>query len=124
MKAARPGDEDEMVVGVAGDGEHRERAERVAVAQRVEGAERHAAEPLAQRRHGLGVVGVIVRQRDAAGAAARGHLGRHRSRCDSIAGPGSTTHAGSRPTIQVFVPLSVSGLGLGARDAGDHWTKR
>jgi len=36
------------------------------------------------------------------------------SRCAPSAGPGSTTHAGSRPSTHVFVPSSVSRLGLAA----------
>src|SRR5690349_8728099 len=37
------------------------------------------------------------------------------SRCASIAGPGSTTQAGSRPSNHVLVPDSVNGPGLWAR---------
>jgi len=74
--------EREVVGRVAGHGVDRERAEASAVAEPHVGrvaarADPRAAEPLAQREEPLDVVLVVVRDRDAAGAAAsldrRGH---------------------------------------------------
>src|SRR4051794_18642388 len=42
--------------------------------------------------------------------------------CAGSAGPGSTTHAGSRPTTHVFVPLSVIGDGFAARTSATSIT--
>ena len=47
-----------------------------------------------------------------------------RSRCAASAGPGSTTHAGPRPTTQVFVPDSVIGPGFEARTRTMSWPLR
>ena len=68
-----------------------------------------------EQRGGLGVVGVVVGQRDAAEPAALVDRGEHAREVLLERGPGSTTQAGSRPTTQVLVPDSVSGPGLGAR---------
>ena len=65
------------------------------------------AEPGAQPVEPLRVVGVVVRQRDPARAAALGHRRGDGVEVRVSAGPGSTTQAGSRPTTHVFVPSSV-----------------
>jgi hypothetical protein len=76
---------------------------------------RNVPDPRAQRLDRLGVVGVMVRERDPAAPPRAATSAATASMWESIAGPGSTTHAGSRPTTHVFVPVRVSGLGLGAR---------
>ena len=106
------GDEREVVVGVARDRERAQRPERVAVGEHdvarvARRGDRRPAEPLAQGGDPLGVVLVVVRERDPAGAAARGTSAATASRCASSAGPGSMTQAGSRPSTQVLVPSSV-----------------
>ena len=70
--------------------------------------------------HALDVVEVVVRHRDPARAAARLDLGGHRVEVLGRApARGRSTHAGSRPTTQVFVPVSVYGPGLSARTQRD-----
>ena len=76
------------------------------------GARRRAARAAARA---LGVIGVVVGERDAAGAAARGDLGGDGVEVRLDRRPWVDDPAGSRPTTQVFVPESVSGPGLGAR---------
>ena len=111
---AVPGDEDDVVLGVAGDVERAERAEarrrrrarRSAPGQRIAAtggspsASRIASTPSAWS--GWSCVSAIppAPPRAATSAATA-------ATCAGIAGPGSTTQAGSRPTIQVFVPSSV-----------------
>ena len=69
-----------------------------------------------ERRRRLAVVAVVVGQQDRAGAAAASSSASERRRCARRSpGPGSITYAGSRPTIQLLVPLSVYGPGFGAR---------
>ena len=81
--------------------------ERVAVGERRERADRHVAEPRAQRLDRLGVVGMVVRQRDPARAAALRDRGGDRVEVRVERRARSTTHAGSRPTTQLLVPSSV-----------------
>ena len=74
-EAGAAGDEREVVVGVAGDRDRPQRPELVAVGERhvgrvPRGRDRDRAQPLAQRLDALAVVGVVVRERDPAGAAA------------------------------------------------------
>ena len=66
--------------------------------------------------HRLAVVAVVVGEHHAAEPTALLHRFQdplHVRR--PAAGPGSMTQAGPRPTTHVFVPVSVSGPGLGAR---------
>jgi hypothetical protein len=71
----RSGHEDQVVVGVAGHGQHVERPGGLAVRQ---AGGRRRAEPVGQRAGALGVVGVVVREHDAARAPASLHLRRDR----------------------------------------------
>ena len=125
---ARPvGDQREVVGRVAGSGDRLEGAEANAFGERhvdlaAPGRDRRRVALRAAPPTRLGVVGVVVGERDAAEPAARvDRRQRARSRCASSAGPGSTTQAGARPTTQVFVPDSVNGPGLGARSRATSW---
>ena len=102
-----------MVLGVAGDVQRHERAERAAVVERVvapgqrmaasggpPSASRIASAPSAWS--GWSWVSAMPPAPPRAATAAA-----TASTCAGIAGPGSTTQAGSRPTIHVFVPSSV-----------------
>jgi len=82
-EARRSGHEREVVRSVARHGVGDERPEAIAVGEAHVGGQaarghRRAPEPLAQRQHTLDVVGVIVRDGDPAGPAARLDLRRHR----------------------------------------------
>ena len=90
----RPGAAEREVVGsVAGGRERLERPDPRPVGQEhvdlaAGGRQRGVREPPADRRNRLGVIGVVVSQRDPAEAAARLDLGDSASRCSSSAGPG------------------------------------
>ena len=97
-----------------------QRAERAAVGEphvdlAARAAEPSRGEPRANRRHRLGVVDVVMRQRDSAEAAAELDLRDHGLDVVVEQRPRVDHHAGSRPMIQVFVPDSENGLGLAAR---------
>ena len=63
---------------MAGHVQDGEGPERIAVGERREPSDGHVAEPRAQRLDRLGVVGMVVRQRDPARAAALRDRGRQR----------------------------------------------
>ena len=72
------GDEREVVIGVAGQREHAQRPEDVAVRRATApGHDRHVAESRAERVEPFDVVLVVVRHRDPLCPAARRHLGGH-----------------------------------------------
>ena len=117
----RRGHERQVIRRVTGRGHDLERPERIAFAEHdvhlaAGPRQLRAGVASAHGRDGLGVIGVVVGERDAAQAASPLELGQTEPRrARPAAGPGSTSQAGARPTIHEFVPVSVNGPGLAAR---------
>ena len=80
------------------------------------GGDRDARQARPKARDARAVIGMIVRQRDAAEPSATFRTSTISvSMWSGRSGPGSITHAGARETIHEFVPVNVNGPGLSAR---------